>query len=405
MKKYLNTVIFFIFSYLLSIGQVMVTVEELSTFPDNVQRPVPTYKSIDHKIYFFGGLYNSKSYQCSEKIRFYDILSNEWNELPFNLPYGLFDYISASFYSNHFYIPPCFASGNSNGWGSHRKLIDVNLSNSIASETVIFSTGSIWDIANIEMDGTIFFIGGHSGYDHNEIWKYDIETGNMPVVANLLFARNNPALIEGNDGLLYILGDHSQSKPIERFNPSTYNVEQMNGDIPITGIYFYWHISSESTIYFFTHNTLNAELFKYNYFLDIVESTGYFINQPFFGMSILDQDAENIIYALKPDDNSFFPFTLCKLTLENYTQLDKNQNNDISLVFSNPFSMKTTIKFPNPNHSNYKLSVFSISGNKVFEQDNIKTDKIEFERGNLPKGIYLIELKGEKVFRGKMVVR
>ncbi|MCD4698523.1 MAG: T9SS type A sorting domain-containing protein [Bacteroidales bacterium] len=74
-------------------------------------------------------------------------------------------------------------------------------------------------------------------------------------------------------------------------------------------------------------------------------------------------------------------------------------------MLPNPFSYKTTIKFTNPNHSNYKLLVFTISGNKVFEQDNIKSDKIEFERGNLTKGVYLVELKGEKVFRGKMMVR
>ena len=85
-----------------------------------------------------------------------------------------------------------------------------------------------------------------------------------------------------------------------------------------------------------------------------------------------------------------------------------NQNTLQSLncnISPNPFSTKTTIEFNNPNHSNYKLSVFSISGNKVFEMDNIKSDKIEFEKDNLPKGVYLVELKGEKVFRGKMVVK
>ena len=72
--------------------------------------------------------------------------------------------------------------------------------------------------------------------------------------------------------------------------------------------------------------------------------------------------------------------------------------------YPNPFSTKTTIKFSNPNNSNYKLSVFSISGNKVFEMENIKSDKIEFDRGNLPKGIYIVELKGEKVFNNKMII-
>ncbi|MCD4697832.1 MAG: T9SS type A sorting domain-containing protein [Bacteroidales bacterium] len=74
-------------------------------------------------------------------------------------------------------------------------------------------------------------------------------------------------------------------------------------------------------------------------------------------------------------------------------------------IYPNPFSNRTTINFPNPTHSNYKLSIFNISGNKVFEMYNIKSDKIEFKRGNLPNGVYLIEVKGEKIFWGKMVVK
>ncbi len=74
-------------------------------------------------------------------------------------------------------------------------------------------------------------------------------------------------------------------------------------------------------------------------------------------------------------------------------------------VYPNPFESKTIIEFLNPEHTNYKLTIFSISGNKLFEMDNIESDKIEFERGNLPNGVYLIELEGEKVYRGKMVVK
>ena len=58
---------------------------------------------------------------------------------------------------------------------------------------------------------------------------------------------------------------------------------------------------------------------------------------------------------------------------------------EVMNIFPDPFFFKTTIKLPNLNLSNYKLSIFSISGNKVFEMDNIKSDKIEFERGKLPK--------------------
>jgi Concanavalin A-like lectin/glucanases superfamily/Secretion system C-terminal sorting domain len=82
---------------------------------------------------------------------------------------------------------------------------------------------------------------------------------------------------------------------------------------------------------------------------------------------------------------------------------ENKQETKISFT-PNPFYEKTTINFPNPNQSNYKLSVFNISGNKVFELDNIKTGKIEFERGNLPSGIYILVVKGEKVFNNKMII-
>nr|NQU91203.1 T9SS type A sorting domain-containing protein [Bacteroidota bacterium] len=82
-----------------------------------------------------------------------------------------------------------------------------------------------------------------------------------------------------------------------------------------------------------------------------------------------------------------------------------NRYGMFSNIYPNPFSNKTNIEFPNPTHSSYTLSIFSISGIKVFEMDNIQSDKIEFERGNLPEGVYLLELKGEKVFRGKIVVK
>jgi len=74
-------------------------------------------------------------------------------------------------------------------------------------------------------------------------------------------------------------------------------------------------------------------------------------------------------------------------------------------IYPNPLSLKTTIKFTNPSLSIYKLAIYNISGEKVYQQDNIKTDKIKFKKGNLTQGVYIVELKGEKVYRGKMVVR
>jgi predicted outer membrane repeat protein len=77
----------------------------------------------------------------------------------------------------------------------------------------------------------------------------------------------------------------------------------------------------------------------------------------------------------------------------------------IMSIYPNPFTNKATIKFPNPSHSTYNLFIFNTSGNEVFEMQNIRSDQIEFERGNLPGGIYLFELKGENIYSGKMVIQ
>ena len=36
---------------------------------------------------------------------------------------------------------------------------------------------------------------------------------------------------------------------------------------------------------------------------------------------------------------------------------------------------------------------------------NMRSDKIELEKGSLPAGIYIIELKGAKVYRNKIIIR
>jgi len=81
-----------------------------------------------------------------------------------------------------------------------------------------------------------------------------------------------------------------------------------------------------------------------------------------------------------------------------------NRNDNLINIYPNPFSVQTTIEFSNLAHSKYNLSIFNISGNKVFERQNIRSEKIEFERDRLPGGVYIVELKGQKVFRGKMVI-
>ena len=73
-------------------------------------------------------------------------------------------------------------------------------------------------------------------------------------------------------------------------------------------------------------------------------------------------------------------------------------------IFPNPMSTRATIWFYNPAQAIYRLSVLDFSGKVVYERDNIINDKIEFSGGKLSPGLYIIELKGPNVYRGKIVV-
>ncbi|NCA79361.1 MAG: T9SS type A sorting domain-containing protein [Sphingobacteriia bacterium] len=82
-----------------------------------------------------------------------------------------------------------------------------------------------------------------------------------------------------------------------------------------------------------------------------------------------------------------------------------NHFNNHLTVSPNPVNDFAFVTFQNPDNSKYTFSIFNSSGHKVFEKQNIQSDRIEFNRGILPGGVYIVELKSEKVFRGKMVVK
>jgi hypothetical protein len=73
-------------------------------------------------------------------------------------------------------------------------------------------------------------------------------------------------------------------------------------------------------------------------------------------------------------------------------------------IYPNPFRNFTTIEFTNPDRENYRLVVTNISGKIVCMEEKMYDEKIEFSRRNIPSGIYFIELRGPKVYRGKMVI-
>jgi hypothetical protein len=74
-------------------------------------------------------------------------------------------------------------------------------------------------------------------------------------------------------------------------------------------------------------------------------------------------------------------------------------------IFPNPFKDKTRITFSNPDHSPYQTVITDLAGKVVRTESGITTGEFELERGNLPAGIYLVEIRGERICRGKVVVQ
>ncbi|OFX59923.1 MAG: hypothetical protein A2046_03355 [Bacteroidetes bacterium GWA2_30_7] len=80
------------------------------------------------------------------------------------------------------------------------------------------------------------------------------------------------------------------------------------------------------------------------------------------------------------------------------------KSNNIS-IFPNPFSETAVIEFPNPDYSSYNLVVTDVTGKVVKQISNIKSNKIVFEKGDLSGGFYLINMKGNKIFNGNLIIK
>jgi hypothetical protein len=96
------------------------------------------------------------------------------------------------------------------------------------------------------------------------------------------------------------------------------------------------------------------------------------------------------------------------------SNLDNNRYNSTSvgardaagqmIIYPNPMDNHATIRFSNPEHSEYRLTIRDISGRIILIQDNITEETIQISRNDLGAGYFFVELKGEKVFKGSMVV-
>ncbi len=80
-------------------------------------------------------------------------------------------------------------------------------------------------------------------------------------------------------------------------------------------------------------------------------------------------------------------------------------NQFYSAVIPNPFSEKANLIFENANNEVVQISIFDLSGKKIYEEKNIRNKSVEISKSQLSEGLLIYRLvKGAQISTGKFIV-
>jgi len=99
-----------------------------------------------------------------------------------------------------------------------------------------------------------------------------------------------------------------------------------------------------------------------------------------------------------------FAFDDVKIYSDASAGIESLTDNGNLKIYPNPFNNKTIIEFPNPSNEPFKLTLTDLSGKVVRIINNITDSLYELDREGLSNGFYFIELRGEKTYRGKILI-
>jgi len=101
---------------------------------------------------------------------------------------------------------------------------------------------------------------------------------------------------------------------------------------------------------------------------------------------------QGMIFVIETDVNGCIGDTInLAVTVFQSTGTAESQSQKIS-IYPNPFTKSTLISITNIK-SNYNLTLYDVTGQKVLEQEDLNKNTYELERGTLSKGIYFLEIK------------
>jgi len=74
-------------------------------------------------------------------------------------------------------------------------------------------------------------------------------------------------------------------------------------------------------------------------------------------------------------------------------------------IYPNPMVDQSKLEFPNQSNQQYRLIVVDASGKVVRIIENITGNNVTINREQLKPGIHIIKLQGEKIYKGKLLVK
>jgi hypothetical protein len=74
-------------------------------------------------------------------------------------------------------------------------------------------------------------------------------------------------------------------------------------------------------------------------------------------------------------------------------------------IYPNPMVDKSKVEFPNEKNQKFRLVVVDASGRVVRIIENVTGNNVIINREQLKPGIHIINLSGEKLYKGKLLVK
>ena len=112
--------------------------------------------------------------------------------------------------------------------------------------------------------------------------------------------------------------------------------------------------------------------------------------------------------TVRPDSTTTYHLTIgdsnCLKTESTTVVVNSPLGDNDILIYPNPFSEGTTVHFDHDGNSIYELRIFDVKG-RIVKEKFITQSPISIERGSLRSGAYILELKGENIYRQRMIVR